>query len=170
MLTRPSDISAHCVSRKICRILISTHLPAFQEACVQNYFNSLLRSGREERNKACKGLSTLPMLPWFLPEMPSLNRLVIDRLKQIWKIRSLAKDAPSEALTAQHFCLFNRYKRDIYCCVRLSYYVQQEAALKVEHRGLEYEEKRTHLSCVVLFNSCSMNASPFYWIMSLFCF
>lgn len=78
MLTRPSDISAQCVRRKICR-----DLPAFQEASVQNYSNSLLQSGREERNKAYKGLSILPMVPWFLPEMPSINRLVSDRLKLI---------------------------------------------------------------------------------------
>lgn len=136
MLTRPSDISAQCVRRKICRILSSRHLPAFQ--CVRNYFNSLLQSGREERNKARKGLSTLPMLPWFLPEMPSINRLVIDRLKLIWKIRSLAKDAPSEALTAA--CLTD---------IRGTF-MQQEAGVKgcASRFGIW---GRTHLSCGVVF-------------------
>lgn len=54
MLTRPADIPARCVRRKLCRIFICRHLPAFQEASVQNDFHSLLRVEEKSEIKHVK--------------------------------------------------------------------------------------------------------------------
>lgn len=155
MLIRPSDISTQeCVRRRIGRIFISRDLPAFQEESVQNYFNNLLRVEEKSEIKDVK-VSILPMVPWFLTKMPSINRLVSDRLKLIGKMISLPEDPPSEALTAQHLAyltdisgtfIISEIKEACTCTSQLLCAAgSRKQVLKATYQALEYEEKRTQL-------------------------